>query len=116
MAKSDATAMAKAFEGMAVEENGVRTCPVPDPECMVFMVQMCGVVWERAALQAAVAALYESMEWSKSRSFTLLELEKVVGLLEEARKTHRPSTILARRRHVKCKNKRNQSKTSMQLS
>ena len=42
MAKSDASAMAKAFECMAIEENGVRTCPVPDPECMVFMVQMCG--------------------------------------------------------------------------
>ena len=44
MAKSDGTAMAKAFEGMAVEENGVRKCPVPDPECMVFLVQLCGVV------------------------------------------------------------------------
>ena len=84
MAKSDATAIAKAFEGMAVEEDGVRKFPVPDAECMVVLVQMCGVVWERAALQAAVAALYECMKWSKSRPFPLEELEKVVGSLDEA--------------------------------
>ena len=79
MTNCDLSAMAKTFESMAVEEDGVRKLCVPAPECMVWSLQFCGYMWESPALQEAVAALYERMEWSKSRSFTWEEFEKVVA-------------------------------------